>query len=63
MYLKVQPISYLTYTYLRLERGMLPEYFKNFFKSITFTNGGMRYDLINFRLGQVGKRLTVSIDG
>ena len=34
---------------------MLPDFFSNFFQSVTFTNGGMRYDLINFRLSQVGR--------
>jgi len=45
--------SVLTEILARLERGMLPELFTNFFQSVTFTNGGMRYDLINFRLSQV----------
>lgn len=37
----------------RYERGVLPDYFNNFFKKIIFTNGGMKYDFINFRLSQV----------
>ena len=37
----------------RLERGALPDRFANFFQSVVFTNGGMRYHLINFRLAQV----------
>ena len=37
----------------RLERGALPDRFANFFQSVVFTNGGMRYHLINFRLTQV----------
>ena len=45
--------SVLTEILSRKQRGMLPEYFDNFFKSITFTNGGMVYDLINKRLSQV----------
>ena len=36
----------------RYVRGVLPDHFENFFKSITFTNGGMVYDLIQFRLTQ-----------
>ena len=32
---------------------MLPEYFNEFFQSVTFTNGGMIYDLIDQRLSQV----------
>jgi len=44
--------SVLTEILSRKQRGMLPEYFDNFFKSITFTNGGMVYDLINKRLSQ-----------
>ena len=46
-------------TLLRLERGVLPEVFTNFFQSVTFTNGGMRYHLINFRLSQVGRDLSL----
>jgi hypothetical protein len=29
-----------------------PSHGNDFFQSVTFTNGGMKYDLINFRLGQ-----------
>ena len=39
----------------RLQRGMLPDYFNGFFSSVTFTNGGMIYDLINKRVSQVNK--------
>lgn len=44
--------SVLTEILSRYERGVLPDHFNNFFKSITFTNGGMRYDMINFRISQ-----------
>ena len=44
--------SVLTEILSRYERGVLPDHFDNFFKSITFTNGGMVYDLIKFRLTQ-----------
>jgi len=44
--------SILTEILTRYQRGILPDHFNDFFKSITFTNGGMRYDLINFRLSQ-----------
>eukprot|EP00092_Neocalanus_flemingeri_P023976 GFUD01026008.1.p1 GENE.GFUD01026008.1~~GFUD01026008.1.p1 ORF type:complete len:358 (+),score=71.45 GFUD01026008.1:86-1159(+) len=44
--------SVLTEILSRYERGVLPDHFNTFFKSITFTNGGMKYDLINFRLTQ-----------
>ena len=44
--------SVLTEILSRYERGVLPDHFDTFFKSITFTNGGMKYDLINFRLTQ-----------
>jgi len=44
--------SVLTEILSRHQRGMLPDYFNNFFKSITFTNGGMVYDLINKRASQ-----------
>ena len=33
-------------------RGSLPDYFDNFFASVGFTNGGMRYDLMSRRLSQ-----------
>ena len=36
----------------RYQKGIIPDYFQNFIDSLTFTNGGMRYDLINFRLSQ-----------
>jgi len=45
--------SVLTEILARLERKMLPDRFKDFFQSVTFTNGGMRYHLINFRLSQI----------
>merc|ERR1712127_180466 len=45
--------SVLTEILTRLDRGVLPERFNNFFKSITFTNGGMRYHLINMRISQI----------
>ena len=45
--------SVLTEILARHQRGALPGHFDNFFLSITFTNGGMVYDLINKRLGQV----------
>lgn len=32
--------------------GMLPAYFEKFFRSVTFTNGGMKYSMINFRISQ-----------
>lgn len=44
--------SVLTEILTRRQKNLLPDVFNNFFKSITFTNGGMRYDLINFRLSQ-----------
>jgi len=39
--------------------GLLPGHFDHFFKSVTFTNGGMKYSLINFRFSQTlgGSRL------
>ena len=45
--------SILTEILSRRNRGMLPEYFDEFFQSVTFTNGGMIYDLIDQRLAQV----------
>ena len=45
--------SILTEILSRHSRAMLPEYFNQFFQSVTFTNGGMIYDLINQRLSQV----------
>ena len=44
--------SVLTEILTQYEKRMLPGYIDNFVKSVTFTNGGMRYDLINFRLSQ-----------
>jgi len=44
--------SVLTEILARLQRGMLPDYFNGFFRSVTFTNGGMIYDLINKRVSQ-----------
>ncbi len=45
--------SVLTEIVARRQRGMLPEGFpSDFFRSVTFTNGGMRYALANFRLTQ-----------
>eukprot|EP00094_Tigriopus_californicus_P009781 TCALIF_09430-PA protein Name:"Similar to MEST Mesoderm-specific transcript homolog protein (Bos taurus)" AED:0.39 eAED:0.39 QI:238/1/0.66/1/1/1/3/0/269 len=44
--------SVLTEILTRRQKKLLPDEFKDFFKSVTFTNGGMRYDLINFRLSQ-----------
>jgi len=44
--------SVLTEILSRYERKLLPDYFDNFFNKIVFTNGGMKYDLINFRLSQ-----------
>ena len=32
--------------------GLLPSYFDGFFRSVTFTNGGMQYSSINFRISQ-----------
>lgn len=49
--------SVLTEILARHQRGALPGHFDNFFLSITFTNGGMVYDLINKRLGQVTRKL------
>ena len=45
--------SVLTEILARHQRGALPEYFNTFFQTVTFTNGGMVYDLINKRLSQV----------
>ena len=45
--------SILTEILSRHSRAMLPEYFNEFFQSVTFTNGGMIYDLIDQRLSQV----------
>ena len=45
--------SILTEILSRHQRGMLPDYFNGFFRSVTFTNGGMIHDLINLRLLQV----------
>merc|ERR1712136_375735 len=45
--------SILTEILARRHRGMLPDYFKDFFKSVMFTNGGMKYSEINFRITQI----------
>jgi len=45
--------SVLTEILARHQRGALPEYFNTFFQTVTFTNGGMVYDLINKRLSQI----------
>ena len=45
--------SILTEILSRHSRALLPEYFNEFFQSVTFTNGGMIYDLIDQRLAQV----------
>jgi len=44
--------SVMTEILTRKMNGQLPDYFKDFFQSITFTNGGMRLRLANLRLGQ-----------
>ena len=44
--------SVLTEILLRRHLNQLPSQFDSFFQSIIFTNGGMVYDLINFRLSQ-----------
>lgn len=44
--------SVLTEILSRYERGVLPAHFNDFFRSITFTNGGMKYDMIQFRITQ-----------
>jgi len=45
--------SIVTEILSRRQRNMLPSQIGNdFFKSVTFTNGGMRYSLSNFRLAQ-----------
>ena len=44
--------SVLTEILLRRHLNQLPQHFDTFFKSVTFTNGGMVYHLINFRLSQ-----------
>ena len=44
--------SILTEMLAQYEKKLLPDAFNSFFKSVTFTNGGMRYSLINFRLSQ-----------
>ena len=45
--------SVLTEVLLRRHLKLIPDYFDNFFKSVTFTNGGMHYDSINMRMGQI----------
>lgn len=45
--------SIVTEILSRRQRNMLPSQISNeFFKSVTFTNGGMRYSLSNFRMSQ-----------
>lgn len=44
--------SILTEILARRHRRMLPSYFDNFFQSVTFTNGGMNVNMINFRITQ-----------
>lgn len=44
--------SVLTEMLTRRQLGLLPAFFDDVFKSVTFTNGGMRYELIDFRIGQ-----------
>jgi hypothetical protein len=48
--------SVLTEILAQYEKQLLPACFHSFFRSVTFTNGGMRYDLINFRLSQAPSR-------
>ena len=38
---------------LRRHLKLLPEDLQRVIKSVTFTNGGMRYQLINFRISQI----------
>ena len=45
--------SILTEVLLRRHLKLLPDYFEDFFKSVTFTNGGMHYDSANLRLSQM----------
>lgn len=45
--------SILTEILARRHRNMLPDYYKGFFNSVMFTNGGMKYSEINFRVGQI----------
>ena len=44
--------SVLTEIILRRHLKLLPNQFNDFFKTFTFTNGGMVYEKISFRLGQ-----------
>lgn len=44
--------SIITEILARRYRKMLPSDFDHFFQSVTFTNGGMRFDMINFRVSQ-----------
>ena len=44
--------SVLTEIILRKHLKLLPNHFDEFFKTFTFTNGGMVYEKINFRIGQ-----------
>ena len=41
--------SVVTEILARHQRHQLPSHFQQFFRSVTFTNGGMVYHLINFR--------------
>eukprot|EP00160_Parvularia_atlantis_P003633 Unigene13042_Nuclearia_a/m.39551 Unigene13042_Nuclearia_a/g.39551 ORF Unigene13042_Nuclearia_a/g.39551 Unigene13042_Nuclearia_a/m.39551 type:complete len:345 (-) Unigene13042_Nuclearia_a:79-1113(-) len=45
--------SVLTEIVARRDRGLLPCGLENVVRSLTFTNGGMRYHLINFQWGQL----------
>jgi hypothetical protein len=44
--------SVLTEILTQYEKGMLPDSYSAFFKSVTFTNGGMRLQFSNLRLAQ-----------
>ncbi|XP_077976384.1 putative hydrolase LipZ [Styela clava] len=44
--------SILTEILARRDRKMLPSYFDDYFQSVTFTNGGMNFEMINFRITQ-----------
>ena len=45
--------SIVTEILLRRHLKLLPDQFKDIFKSVTFTNGGMHFDSINMRLTQI----------
>lgn len=45
--------SVVTEILARRYREMLPSDFDDFFQSVTFTNGGMRFSMINFRVSQL----------